>query len=137
MFSFASNEINVYQLADEMKKRGWYLQGQFSTPLSPRNLHVSVNQGTVPRVDEMLRDLRECVEIVRDTQPLDTDFIRGAVAALLENPTAEAFASLMALAGIQGASLPDELALINEFLDALPDQVANQVLIEFFNELYV
>ncbi len=137
MFSFASDEINVYQLADEMKKRGWYLQGQFSTPISPRNLHVSVNQGTVSRVEDMLKDLGECVEIVRNSVPLDGDFIRAAVAALLDDPSPEAFASLTALAGIQGAQLPEELALINEFLDALPDDIANQVLIEFFNDLYV
>jgi glutamate/tyrosine decarboxylase-like PLP-dependent enzyme len=137
MFSFASDEINVYQLADEMKKRGWYLQGQFSTPHSPRNLHVSVNQGTVARVDDMLEDLRQCVEIVRSSEPLNSEFIRAAVSVLLENPSPEAFASLTAMAGIQGAQLPEELALINEFLDALPDQVANQVLIEFFNDLYV
>lgn len=137
MFSFASDVVNVYQLADEMKKRGWYLQGQFSTPLSPRNLHVSVNQGTVARVDDMLKDLSECVEIVRDSDPLDAAFIQAAVGALLDNPSPEAFASLSALAGIQGARLPEELALINQFLDTLPDEVANQVLIEFFNDLYV
>lgn len=137
MFSFASEEINVYQLADEMKKRGWYLQGQFSTQLSPRNLHVSVNQGTVRRVDAMLKDLEQCVQIVRRSEPIDVEFVRAAVSGLLDNPSPESFANLFALAGIQGANLPDELALINEFLDALPDEVANQVLIEYFNELYV
>jgi sphinganine-1-phosphate aldolase len=31
--------------------------------------------------------------------------------------------------------LPQEMALINEVLDALPDAVANEILIDFFNNL--
>jgi sphinganine-1-phosphate aldolase len=65
MFSFASDEINVYQLGDEMGKRGWYIQGQFSTPLTPRNLHISVNHGTMHNVDALLNDLGECVDVVK------------------------------------------------------------------------
>ncbi|HSF82901.1 MAG TPA: aspartate aminotransferase family protein [Anaerolineales bacterium] len=137
MFSFASDVINVYQLADEMKKRGWYLQGQFSTPLSPRNLHVSVNYGTVGKVEALLADLRECVEITKKTPPLDSAFIREAIGQLMANPTPEAFGALAEMAGIRGSELPDEMALINEVLDALPDEVANMLLIDYFNDLYV
>ena len=137
MFSFASDEINVYQLADEMKKHGWYLQGQFSTPHSPRNLHVSVNYGTSGQVDAFLKDLRDCVEKVRQSPPLDSDFVRAVVSSLLENPSPEAMGNLWAMAGIQGSELPDEMAFINEFLDALPDEYANLLLIEYFNDLYV
>ncbi len=46
MFAFTSDTVNVFQLADEMRRRGWYLQPQFSTPFSPRSLHVSVTYGT-------------------------------------------------------------------------------------------
>ncbi len=137
MFSFASDTINVYQLADEMKKRGWYLQGQFSTPLSPRNLHVSVNYGTVDKVEALLADLRACVEITKKGTPLDTAFIRESIGQLMQNPTPEAFGELAAKAGIRGSELPDEMALINEVLDALPDEIANMLLIDYFNELYV
>jgi glutamate/tyrosine decarboxylase-like PLP-dependent enzyme len=137
MFSFASDVINVYQLADEMKKRGWYLQGQFSTPNSPRNLHVSVSYGTLAKADAMLNDLCECVGIVKQSKPLDSAMIRGEVARLLQNPTSEAFAGLTTLAGLQGSDLPEEMATINEVLDALPDELANVLLIDYFNELYV
>jgi glutamate/tyrosine decarboxylase-like PLP-dependent enzyme len=137
MFSFASDEINVYQLADEMKERGWYLQGQFSTPLSPRNLHVSVNYGTLDKADSLLEDLRECVEAVRKQPALDAQGIRSLVSQALQNPTPEAFAGLLALAGIQGAVLPDKMAVINEVLDALPDELSNLLLINYFNDLYV
>jgi hypothetical protein len=69
MFSFKSDTINVYQLADEMSKHGWYIQGQFSTPLMPRNLHISVNHGTLHKLDALLKDLCECFEIVKRSAP--------------------------------------------------------------------
>jgi glutamate/tyrosine decarboxylase-like PLP-dependent enzyme len=138
MFSFASDTINVYQLADEMHKRGWYIQGQFSTPLTPRNIHVSVNYGTVHNVEAMLEDLRQCVEIVKQATPIDTQAIRGLVAEALKSPTPEeAFGNLAQMAGIAGTDLPEEMALINEVLDALPDELANVLLINYFNDLYV
>ena len=138
MFSFKSDEINVYQLADEMKKRGWYIQGQFSTPLTPRNLHISVNHGTIHNVDGLLRDLKECMDIVRTRPPLDSDAIRAMVGAALQSPDPEAaFGQLAARAGLTGTGLPNELAFINEVLDALPDELCNVFLVNYFNDLYV
>ena len=138
MFSFKSETINVYQLADEMNKRGWYIQGQFSTPLTPRNLHISVSHGTIHNVEPLLQDLRECMEIVKAMSPIDTEEIRAMVGAALQspNPTA-AFSQLAASAGLTGNELPSEMAFINEVLDALPDALCNIFLVNYFNGLYV
>ena len=138
MFSFASDQINVYQLADEMHKRGWYLQGQFSTPYTPRSLHISVNHGTIHNVEPMLKDLKECVEIVRKSPPLDSAAIRAMVTQAVQSPDLEAaFGQLAQMAGIGGTDLPEEMATINEVMDALPDELANLLLINYFNDLYV
>jgi hypothetical protein len=120
-----------------MRKRGWYLQGQFSTPTSPRNLHISVNYGTLEMADALLKDLAECVALLKQRTPLDSEMIRAEVGRVLANPAPEAFQKLSEMAGIQSDRLPDEMALINEVLDALPDAVANEVLINYFNDLYV
>jgi glutamate/tyrosine decarboxylase-like PLP-dependent enzyme len=138
MFSFKSEAINVYQLADAMAKRGWYIQGQFSTPLTPRNLHISVNYGTIHQTDALLADLRECVEEVKRMDPIDSDGIRAMVGAALQSPNPEAaFGQLAASAGLAGTDLPEEMAFINEVLDALPDELCNAFLVNFFNDLYV
>src|SRR5690349_11718235 len=130
MFSFKSDTINVYQLADKMSQRGWYIQGQFSTPLTPRNLHISVNQGTLHNVDALLKDLRECVEIVRSQPSIDSDAIRAMVGAALQSPDPEsAFGQLAVSAGLSGTELPSEMAFINEVLDALPDELCNVFLV--------
>ncbi len=138
MFSFASDSINVYQLADEMSKRGWYIQGQFSTPLTPRNLHISINFGNAHSVDALLNDLRECVEIVKTKTPVDSDAIKAMVGAALQSPDPEAaFGQLAASAGLKGTDLPSEMAFINEVLDNLPDALCNVFLVNYFNDLYV
>ena len=138
MFSFQSDVINVFQLADEMNKRGWYIQGQFSTPLTPRNLHISVNHGTVHNVEALLKDLRECVQIVKGMTPIDSEAIRSLVEAALQSPDpAAALGQLAASAGLTGTELPSELAFINEVLDALPDELCNVFLVNYFNDLYV
>lgn len=138
MFSFKSDVINVYQLADAMAKRGWYIQGQFSTPLTPRNLHISVNYGTAHQSEALLKDLRECVELVKGMDPIDSDGIRAMVNAALQSPDPEtAFNQLAASAGLTGTDLPEEMAFINEVLDALPDALCNVFLVNFFNDLYV
>ena len=138
MFSFKSDVINVYQLADEMSRRGWYIQPQFSTPLTPRNLHISVSYGTIHNVDALLKDLRECVEIVKAKPAIDSDAIKAMVNAALQSPDPEAvFGQLAASAGLTGNELPSEMAFINEVLDALPDELCNVFLVNFFNDLYV
>jgi sphinganine-1-phosphate aldolase len=138
MFSFKSDTINVFQLADEMGKRGWYIQGQFSTPLTPRNLHISVNHGTLNNVDVLLKDLSECIEIVKGMTPIDSDAIKAMVGAALQSPDPEvAFGQLAASTGLSGTELPTEMALINEVLDAMPDELCNVFLVNYFNDLYV
>jgi glutamate/tyrosine decarboxylase-like PLP-dependent enzyme len=135
MFSFASDRVNVFQLADEMRRRGWYLQPQFSTPSSPANLHISMSYGTAPRVDALLADLRQAVESVQQAPPLDAAFIQAAAAALAVDPSPAAIAGLLDAIGLQAGELPQEMALINALLDALPDAIANEILIDFFNAL--
>jgi hypothetical protein len=138
MFSFKSDAINVYQLADEMNRRGWYIQPQFSTPLTPRNLHISVNHGTALNVDALLRDLRDCVNVVKLKRPTDSVAIKAMVGAALQSPDPEAaFLQLAAGAGLTGAELPSEMAFINEVLDTLPDELCNVFLVNYFNDLYV
>ena len=138
MFSFKSDTINVYQLADEMNQRGWYIQGQFSTPLTPRNLHISVNQGTMHNVDALLKDLGECVEMLKSKTPIDSEGIKAMVSAALQGPDPEAaFGQLAASAGLAGTELPSEMAFINEVLDTLPDELCNVFLVNYFNDLYV
>jgi len=138
LLSFTSDQINLFQLADAMARRGWYIQAQPSTPVTPRSLHISVNYGNAHQVDALLADLREAVEEVKRATPIDTENVRAMVAWALQSPDPqEAFQQLMGTVGIEGTELPEELALINEILDLLPDPLADALLVDYFNDLYV
>lgn len=139
IFSFASDNINVFQLADAMAKRGWYLQPQFSTEKTPHNLHITIMNGNVPRVDEMLRDLAECVEEVKASKvKIDLNMVRGQVRAMLDSFGDKAIEQLTAMAGIDsGGGKINELALISSILDALPKDISKALLVDFVNNLFV
>lgn len=137
LFSFFTEGMNLFHLADVMAKKGWYLQPQFSTPQSPANLHMTVNQSSVGRVDEFLADLAEGVAAVRAMEnPIDPAVVRAQVEFMLANLTGDAFGALAAAAGIDPTSLPEDMAMINTLLDCLPDELAEQMLIDYVNDLF-
>lgn len=138
MFSFTSDKFNIFQLADEMSARGWYVQPQFSTELSPPNLHVSVNYSTVPNVEGFLRDLRESVEAVKKSEiQIDLAKVKRDIDGLLQSGSENAFEQLAAVAGLSGGEIPKQMAMINSVLDSLPDELTAEMLVRFMNDLYV
>ena len=137
MFAIASDEINIYQLADEMKTRGWYLQPQFSIDGLPSNLHITVNQNSVEIVDAFLEDLRAAVDAVkRDPDPIDAKVLREQIESMLAQPGDASLKDLAAMVGIDGTTLPEKMALLNTILDIIPDDLTEEILIDFLNDLY-
>ena len=56
--------LNVFAVADELSKRGWYVDRQ--TP--PDSLHCTVNAIHHDKIDWFTKDLHECVAIALDQQ---------------------------------------------------------------------
>ena len=66
LLSFVAQEptrLNIYAVADEMWKRGWYIDRQEP----PQSLHCTVNAVHESVIDEMLADLDSSIAIVLDT----------------------------------------------------------------------
>lgn len=138
LFSFTSDEFNIFELGDLMHDKGWYLQPQFSTPLSPANLHITMDSAAVPHVDAVLRDLKISVEELKQSpNPIDAAMVREQVHGILESLGDGAVDALRELAGFEGSEVPDHLAMINTMMDALPDELAEEILTDFMNDLYV
>ncbi|HOO56609.1 MAG TPA: aspartate aminotransferase family protein [bacterium] len=141
MFSFVSKNINVFQLADEINSRGYYIQPQFSTDNSPYNLHVSVNYATCKVVDEFLEVIKESIEAVKNSkEQINVEAVRAALGPSLTDSSPEAIKQLAETAGIgagAGSDLPDKMAMMNTMLEIMPAEMKEQILIEFFNELFV
>jgi glutamate/tyrosine decarboxylase-like PLP-dependent enzyme len=139
MFAFASERADVFELDDELVRRGWWLQPQFSAGGGPANLHLTVNRSNVARVEALLEDLRAGVAAVRARGADgagEVAALRGEVQRLMASPGPDTFAQIAGLAGLQPGAMPTSFARINAVLDALPDPVVDALLIEYLNSLY-
>jgi sphinganine-1-phosphate aldolase len=137
LFAFTSDTLNVFQLCDVLAAKGWTVQPQFGKPGAPTNLHVSVHYGTLERVDEFLAALHQSVEEVKCLPPINAAEIKAGLGDLLASNDPHLFEKAAAMAGIQGDSLPENMALINTLLESMPDELQSLFLIEYFNNLYV
>jgi glutamate/tyrosine decarboxylase-like PLP-dependent enzyme len=138
LMSFTSDTVSVFHVIDEMKVRGWYVQPQLAFGSSPENIHLSINPESVRWVDEMLRDLGECVEKSRS---LPSGEISGKIKQAFGNLGPEdldesVFQGMLGMAGVEGTSLPGRMAEINEVLNALPVPLRERLLVEYLNELF-
>jgi glutamate/tyrosine decarboxylase-like PLP-dependent enzyme len=138
LLAFTSDTVSVFHLIDEMRERGWYVQPQLAYGSSPENVHLSVNPANARWVDDMLADLRECTEKARQLPSGRLAAkVREAFGGLRPRDLDEkVFANLLALAGIDGASLPGNMAEINEVLNALPVPLRERLLVEYLNRLF-
>ncbi len=138
MFSFTSDGFNIFELADKIREKGFYMQPQFSHGETPANLHVSLNWGVADSVEPSLAMLQEAVaEVKANPTPLDLDGVRTTVHATLAEHGADAETALRQMAGIDGGGLPEKMALINSVIDALPDEMAEYMLSDYMNQVFV
>ena len=136
LFAFTSDRLNMFQLCDAMSAKGWTIQPQFGKPGAPTNLHVSVHYGTVNRVDEFLAALRQSVEEVKQMPKIDAGLIKAELEKLVAANDPSLFEKAAAMVGVQGDSLPPNMALVNTLLEAMPDEVQSHFLVAYFNSLY-
>lgn len=57
VISFKSNVVDIYELSDLLGEKGWHL----STLQKPAALHLAVTRLSVPVIQELVQDLKECV----------------------------------------------------------------------------
>jgi glutamate/tyrosine decarboxylase-like PLP-dependent enzyme len=138
MFTVASEAASVFVIEDEMLARGWHLQTQFATPGTPANLHFSVNRSNVRHVDALLADLGASVEAARQAAPIDVQpLLQTVMQAMAAGPGLQIGPLLAQLGGAaEGSPFPARWAPINTLLDALPDAMVDQLLLDYANELY-
>jgi glutamate/tyrosine decarboxylase-like PLP-dependent enzyme len=140
LFAVASTteKINVYRLADALKKKGWYVQPQFKRENSPSNIHISMSRSTVPQAQAFLKDFEETVEEVRGQEiTAEAKELLGEIAKLSGSLDEATFFQLAGMAGLSGTELPDRMETINHILEILPYDMSEWLLVEFLNNLMV
>lgn len=119
--TFTSRDINVFELADLMAERGWYVQVQpGSKHLGfPKSIHLTIIPYHAEVADEFLADLEECTE--KCGKPLEID----------ENEAAK----LLARISLREGELPD-LKIVNELIHVMPPETVEET-IKFFVNSYI
>ncbi len=138
MFALASttDKINVYRLAEEMKKTGWYLQPQFARENSPSNLHISLNRSTVPQARAFLKDFENTVEEIKNREvDQQTRDLQEELKKLSFTFDDEAFFKLAEMAGVTGTEPPERMDRVNMLLEALPYDISEYMLVEYLNNM--
>jgi glutamate/tyrosine decarboxylase-like PLP-dependent enzyme len=134
MFTLASDELNVFEIDDEMRARGWRLLPQFACGGGPANLHVSVSYANCAHVDSFLADLRDVVTRLRARGPaFDAAELRRVAHDVADKSLDEILGRVAPLAGLEGAELPARMARLNTILDALPATRRDQLLTAYVN----
>jgi sphinganine-1-phosphate aldolase len=134
MFTLASDEVNVFEVDDEMRELGWQLLPQFACGGGPANLHVSITWANIAHVDALIRDLASVVESLLSRPPaFDARSLREAADAVADRPLEEILTSIAPLAGLEGAELPRRMARLNTMLDALPAARRDELLTAYVN----
>jgi len=138
LFSFTADDVNIFEVADRVREKGYYMQPQFSHGVTPANLHISLEWGCADSVDGALAVLREAVEEVRnDPNAVNLQETRKTVQSMVAELGDGAQVALQQMAGLSDGGLPDKMALINSVVDALPDELAEFMLCDYMNEVFV
>jgi glutamate/tyrosine decarboxylase-like PLP-dependent enzyme len=143
LIALTSDTVNVFDVVDEMRTHRWYVQPQLGFAGSRENIHLSVGGASLALVPELLGDLQRACDAARanPTPPADDEIV--ALLHSLDPATLgpDEFDLLLAGAGIGGEGgapeVPDRTAGINAILNVCPPELAERVLIEFFNRIYV
>ncbi|GII57221.1 aspartate aminotransferase family protein [Planotetraspora thailandica] len=141
-----SAEVDVFVLADEARKLGWFLQPQLSYAGIPANLHITVTGVTLAGVDALLDVISAAAEAARLKGPATVpdglaELIAGLDLDALDDATFTELAASVGidLSGPEGASegtAQPEMAIVNAVLDALPAPTREAVLVRFLSVMY-
>jgi sphinganine-1-phosphate aldolase len=139
VFALASSQASVFEIADEMRQRGWYLQPQFSAPGTPASLHFGINRKNAQQVDAMLADLKDSVAAAAARPPVDVQALVAWVQQALGDAgglDGDMLAALWERLGLHEGRSPQRWAAVHALFDALPDGVVNGLLAGYLNGLY-
>lgn len=134
MFTMASDEVNIFEVDDEMSELGWKMIPQFACGGSPPNLHVSLSHANVPHADKFVSDLKGVVEkLRREGSSVNTAELNAIVDEVADKPIEEIMGAVIPHIGLSGMELPNQMAPLNTVLSRLSAEKRDQLLTLYFN----
>ena len=124
ILAIGADELDVYQVADELTLRGWYLDRQQFPP----SLHLTVTHAHAQVADAFLEDLAEAVAAVRRfslnrlSTTLQLGLVRGAARFLPPRLLSKLTAAASSMTGVKGSQLPKRSAAMYGMMAELPNR---------------
>lgn len=129
-----NDEVNIFELNDELDELGWKVQLQLATEACPANIHLTINRSHIGIEKEFIADLTQCVTKVKASTYVNVE-------AIVQEETAKGFTeetlpNIMSRLNINMAALPKRMAPVNRVLNVLPSMVMDEVLGMFYAQMY-
>ena len=145
LLSFKSNhpDVVVFQLIENMNKKGWHIQLQLASHASKEAIHLSITHFNTPHISALLKDLKETVEELKSAKHPSNEMLMGLDASmiqlLMDNFTPDMLDNLEALLGMDmsaNGGLPDDMVTINSLLNSLKPEQRDALLTAFVNRMF-
>jgi len=138
LFAFATDEGDIFDLADRLTECGWHVQPTYGFGRSKTHIHLTIEPTNAGRVDDFIADLEKCMVDLPAKQEAPAQ-----VVALLEQIGTESgdddgidAGMLMGQLGITDGQLPAQSAMIHRLIDAASPAARERLLVLFFGELF-
>lgn len=131
------DELNVYELVDFLKEKGWNVGIQFAHGNAPVNIHLTVTYNQVNLVDEFLSDISEGMKKIKKSSIFKAmDMAKFAAAKSIGNNFGgDIMEKLAPMLGIKDGQLPEKMAIVNHLLNDLPKEVSSEILLNFMSKM--
>jgi len=124
VLAIGSDQVNIYQVGDELTQRGWYLDRQQFPP----SLHLTVNYAHAGVAERFLSDLEAAVAEAKKPSrarlgnSLKVGLARTAARLLPANIMSSLTARSASMTGLEGSNLPQRSAAMYGMMASLPNR---------------
>ncbi len=138
VLALASDQLDVYQIGDELTARGWHLDRQQFPP----SLHMTIVPAHALVVDQFLSDLKDSIATVKKpsvrkvTNRVMVSAANGLVKVLPNKWASKLTAKSSSFLGASGEGLPQRSAAMYGLIGTLPNRGdLNELVIDLLDQL--
>jgi sphinganine-1-phosphate aldolase len=140
-FKSIDENISIFDLAEAVNKKGWYLQVQLASNASPEAIHVTISHFNAPHIPALVEVIKETIQEMKATKSEAQELMMGLdatmISLLLAEFTPDMLDNMEAMLGIESSNgLPDDMAMINNILNSLQPEQRDMLLSAFVNRMF-
>jgi sphinganine-1-phosphate aldolase len=138
LLGISSTKIDIYELNDELKKKGWVIGAQLKKRNMPATIHLTINKINVPHVHALIEDIKEAVKELSKFKfgSIKEKATITATKLLANNLDTDTFEKVTKMLGMDDGALPDKMSTLNKLMEVLPNDFVKKMVVDFMNDLY-